>query len=252
MISIEELRISDVPVLYVYKTDLRDENRPGVIMMHGLNNDKENNLMFAYLIARKGYKVFLPDAKYHGERGVAVTEEVRNIKTLDTIMASIKELPFIKDEMVSLYKVDESDITVGGLSMGAVTTFAAMTQYYWIKRAFSLMGTPYFAKLLEDTANSLTPEQLALFPPLEELKKNVAHIDLSSQIRVVNGRDIFAWHGEDDAVVDVNGILEFAESLNELEAKHDIEVVIESNCGHKISRLCVLSLLKWFDKYQDV
>lgn len=248
MISVEELIISDVPVLYVCKTELRSEKCPGVIMMHGLGNDKENNLAPAYLVARKGFKVFLPDAKYHGERGNHIDNEIRKIKTLDTITTSIKELMPIKEEMVLKHHVDEDDITVGGISMGAVTTFAAMTQYDWIKRAFSLMGTPNFTSLIENTASGLTKEQLALFPPLEELKQQVAGIDLSRKIEVVNGREIFAWHGEDDTVVNVDGILQFENEIKAFNPNQKIEVVIESNRGHKISRKCMLSLLQWFDK----
>ncbi|MDU8418563.1 prolyl oligopeptidase family serine peptidase, partial [Pseudomonas syringae] len=60
---------------------------------------------------------------------------------------NIDELACLKDEFVGRGLADPQRLGVAGVSMGGMTTMAALIKFPWIKAAANLMGSGYFARL---------------------------------------------------------------------------------------------------------
>lgn len=256
MVLIENHQLSDIPVLHVVKEDCKNEKLPLVFFIHGYTSAKEHNLHYAYLLAEAGLRVILPDALYHGEREVKMSEDELNFKFWDIVINEIEELEILKNELVSRNLVDVERIGVVGTSMGGITTLGAMTKYPWIKAAVSLMGSPYFEKFLEGQVAELkrvgidiplTEEQLSL--QFEKLRK----YDLSLQPEKLNERPVMFWHGEKDEVVPFHYTYEFYKQIRSSYHNQDhIKFIVDSNADHKVSREGLLKTVEWFTKHLNV
>ncbi len=251
MIKIENIKISDIPTLYIYK----DPNGPAVespatIILHGITNGKEANLHYAYLLAEKGFKVFLPDASHHGERGVAFTDKDRTYAIGEIILKSVAELALLKESIVGKYGVNEKEIYLGGISMGAITTFAAISQYSWIKAAFSMMGDPAlvaFAKARVAELDEAVQKQFSV----AGIERSLQPYDLSLEPEKLAERPLFIWHGDADTVVPMDSEIDFANQVKAAHPKQEIKIVIEKNRGHKVNRYGILALVDWLANLAD-
>ncbi len=245
MIEIENVKINDIPTLFVHKKqNVRTMPSPAVIILHGITNAKEANLHYAYLLAERGFKVFMPDASHHGDRGEAYSDSDRTYAMGDIIVTSVAELALIKASIVAAYGVNENEIYLGGISMGAITTFAAMTQYGWIKGAFSMMGDPALVEFAKAKVSELDEAVQTQFP-IAQIEQSLARFDLSLQPEKLRGRPLFIWHGDADVVVPINSVRAFVDQVKIADPQQPIEMVIEQNRGHKVNRFGYLQLVDW-------
>ena len=67
MISIEERQFGAVSTLIVTPSGQEQILLPTVFVYHGWTHRKESELMLANFLAKAGFRVVLPDAKYHGK-----------------------------------------------------------------------------------------------------------------------------------------------------------------------------------------
>lgn len=254
MIIIEQLKISEIPLLHVVQKEKINEKLPFIIFIHGFESAKENNLHYAYLLADKGFRVVLPEAMNHGERNPGLSQIEMNLRFWDSVTTTIDELPLIKAHFESENKIDVNRIGVAGTSMGGIITLGALTQYKWINAAVSLMGMPYYEQFSRIQIQQLENKGFKL-PFSEEEKEAVfQHLrkyDLSQQPEKLAGRPLFFWHGKKDAVVPFSFSHKFYESiLSQYEDYPDRLAFLEDeNADHKVSREGVLGLVDWFEKY---
>ena len=68
MISIIHKECQGLPYLELIEEDKKDQSLPLIVFYHGWTGRKENNLTQGYEIAKKGFRVVMPDALFHGER----------------------------------------------------------------------------------------------------------------------------------------------------------------------------------------
>lgn len=101
MVIIEKQQIDSIPVLHLVKDTIKEQKLPFIIFIHGFESAKEHNLHYAYLLAEKGFRVVLPEAKYHGEREDNITQAERTFRFWDVIIQTIHELNTIK---IIMYK----------------------------------------------------------------------------------------------------------------------------------------------------
>lgn len=82
---------------------------------HGFTSQKELYLHYGYLLAQRGFRVVLPDAKLHGERLQGANPEDQATFFWDVIETNIIEFPLITNELIKAGKTDANRIGVGGV-----------------------------------------------------------------------------------------------------------------------------------------
>lgn len=253
MITIKNETISGIPTLHVVQDEKREQGElPAVFFLHGYTSAKEHNLAIAYLLAEKGFRVFLPDAIYHGEREGNFTGKERDLLFWEVVLTSIQDLNKLKEHYSEQKLIDLNRVGVSGTSMGAITTYGALTQYKWIQSAVCFMGAAYFQKLAHEQMNQLEQKGIVLE---EEAKADVLAkirpFDLSYQVEKLNQRPLLIWHGKQDKVVP----FAFSEELyHDIQPHYQdtpqwLEFSIEERSGHKVPRQAILEAVSWFEAH---
>lgn len=250
MITINNETIATIPTLHVVKVDLQDNKIPTIFFLHGYTSAKEHNLHVAYLLAEKGFRVFLPDALHHGERETTLKGNKRDFSFWEIVLTSIKELDEMKTILTQREIVDENRIGVIGTSMGAITMYGALTAYDWIKTAVSFMGTAYYETFAKAQLLMIEEKGIQLEPNAKEKVLNqIRPYDLSAQLDKLAGRPLLIWHGKEDQVVPYP----FSEKLyHELVASYEhepehLQFLAEDKTAHKVTRQAVLRSVEWFE-----
>ncbi|MDF2557419.1 MAG: Hydrolase of the alpha/beta superfamily [Bacillales bacterium] len=254
MIQITKHSLAGIPTLCLHKKHAENapSSQPAVIILHGITNQKEDNLTYAYLLAEKGFRVFLPDAIHHGDRKNGMNKDEQSFHFWKIVLNSIQELGELKDIAIRDFHVDPSRIYVGGISMGAITTFGALTQHNWIKGAFSMMGNPSFVKLAREIYNHLDDDTKSNMKPFEFYKEMLAPYDLTLQPQKVNGRSLFVWHGDADESVSISGVRNFVENFQESGFQGEIVMKVEQGRGHKVSNFGYHAMIEWLCLQENI
>lgn len=251
MILVEKINIKDIPMLIIGKQDLKNEPLPGFIFLHGFTSAKEHNLHYAYLLAERGFRVFLPEALMHGERGENYSDKQLAQSFWKIVLTSIKELHDIKRFITENGYVIHDRIALGGTSMGAITTLGALTQYDWIKAGVSMMGNPAYVDFANYQLNQFERQGIDLGiseADKDKIMKDLGKYDLSLQPEKVNNRPLFFWHGEKDTVVPIDGERHFLEGMKEEVESGKIKVVTDKHAGHAVNRKGLLAAIAWLEK----
>ncbi|KZZ84612.1 prolyl oligopeptidase family serine peptidase [Bacillus sp. SJS] len=254
MVIVERIIAGGVPSLHVVKEELKNEQTPFVLFVHGFTSAKEHNLHYAYLLAEKGARVVLPEALYHGERSESMPPMELNVRFWDIVMNTIHELKAIKDFFLNEGLIDESRIGVSGTSMGGIVTLGALTQYQWITAGVSLMGSPHYVHFLRKQVDYLRDAGHVLPISDEDLEAKMQSLepfDLSLHKESLNERPLLFWHGEKDQVVPFKPTWAFYEDIRSAyEANPDnIQFIRDPNADHKVSREGLLGLVNWFETH---
>ncbi|MFC3040635.1 esterase [Virgibacillus xinjiangensis] len=252
MIAIHEETIKGIPCLVVVDAVRKDDALPTVTYFHGFTSAKEHNLPLAYLLAGKGFRVVLPDSKFHGEREGGESDMKKQVSFWDIVIQNVKELKDIKDHLETSGLLEDGRIGVAGTSMGGITTSAALAQYPWIRTAAVLMGSPKITVYAKTLVESF--KKVGDLPITEDmigsLYKQLEDYDLSENPEKLSQRPLLFWHGESDAVVPFDHSFTFYEQVEgEYTDKDKIQFIKEENRGHKVSRQAVLETAKWFEKH---
>ncbi|RST75215.1 esterase [Siminovitchia acidinfaciens] len=253
MIEIHSESIKGVPVLHVVKEGSKDEKLPLVFFLHGFTSAKEHNLHFGYLLAEKGFRVILPDAKLHGERSDGRHSEKLIYEFWEIVLQSIRELGCIKEEL-SRRDLISSQIGVVGTSMGGITMFGALTQYDWIKAGVSLMGSPCHEQLAREQIDSLEKAEFTIpfsKEELEDMYATLRNYDISNQPDLLAERPLLIWHGKKDKVVPFQPTYEFYRKIKpdyEKSPEH-LYFLADEHAEHKVTREALLRTVDWFSEF---
>lgn len=252
MIGIYKENIASIPSLMIVKEQNKQKALPVVVYFHGFTSAKEHNLPIAYLLAEKGYRVLLPDSKYHGEREIEMSAIKKQISFWDIVLQNVKELGIIKEYLDEQKLILDNRFGVAGTSMGGITTTASLTTYPWIKTAAVLMGSPKITTYAKTLVDSFQKEgDLPVSEAtIDELYKQLGQYDLSKQPEKLDNRPLLFWHGESDPVVPFDHSYIFYETASKLyENPETIRFIKEKNRGHKVSRFATLETVKWFEAH---
>ncbi|MFG6116180.1 serine aminopeptidase domain-containing protein [Halobacillus sp. MO56] len=251
MVTVNREFIEGIPVLVIVEAEKYDQPLPVVTYFHGFTSAKEHNLAQAYLLARKGFRVLLPDSMDHGEREVDQTQEELQFKFWDIVLANLEELKKIKTAIDDKGWTKGQRFIVAGTSMGGVTTSAALTQYPWIDGAAVMMGSPkpveFAQKMIADVQN-MGVEMPITEEKMDALMKALSEIDLSRQVEKLHGRPIFFWHGDADPVVPFEHSYDFYnEAIHHYKNPENIRFLREIGKDHKVTRFAILEMVEWMD-----
>lgn len=194
----EKIEIKGVPTIIV-TPKIERENIKTIVFYHGWSSDNINQVFRANIFANYGYRVVLPCARFHGERGSLDYENEDVVKKymLETIMHNIEEAPAIFKYINEELKSDE--IAVGGHSMGAITAGGLYCFKKDLKMAFIYNGMNDWAYLV----NEINKNKDIAKTPYEELRINDFFLDMNP----VENRDSFKdrpivlFNGAEDEVV---------------------------------------------------
>ncbi len=251
MIQVEKVYVEHIPMLIVGKQDMNNVPLPGFIFLHGFTSAKEHNLHYAYLLAEKGFRVFLPEAYLHGEREEREMKKDLSSSFWKIVISSIKELHMIKKYITEHGLAIYDCIGLGGTSMGAITTLGALTQYDWIRVGVSLMGNPAYKEFAQYQVEEFEKQGIDLgFTEEEKLKvfSTLEELDLSLQPDKLNNRPLFFWHGEKDPIVPIAGGRTFVENIQERVDSGRITYISDKTAGHAVTRSGLLQAINWIEE----
>lgn len=215
MITVTNSSLHGIPYLEVVEKERTLENLPVVVFYHGWTSSKESVLVHGYELAKKGIRAILPDALHHGERGKEMNLLEGAVQFWPIVFKSIQELPLFREHFNR--HEENVRISVGGLSMGGMTTSAILATYPWVETASILMGSVdpagFTNWLLHSKAVAEITQNLKLFTDeqLAALYTQLEPISLKNNVEKINGRPLYMWHATGDQVVPFLPIFDFYE-----------------------------------------
>ncbi|RNF38137.1 prolyl oligopeptidase family serine peptidase [Planococcus salinus] len=242
-----------IPLLHVAPEDNFDTELPTVVFFHGFTSAKEHNLHYAYQLARKGIRVLLPDALYHGERSENLDEVQLSLKFWEIVLTSIEELSFLH-KYAEEKKLIKGHPGVAGTSMGGITTLGALTVYPWIRTAAIMMGAPNYVELAKAQMHQFETNGFKLPISGEERKQmlaSLARFDSTQKRELLNQRPLFFWHGEQDTTVPFAPTFKFYQVLKEdyQDVPERLKFIREPEAGHAVSRRGMLAATEWLARH---
>ncbi|MHA6258446.1 serine aminopeptidase domain-containing protein [Sporosarcina sp. CAU 1771] len=249
MIIQEELW-GHIPLLHIIEEDLKNQDVPVVIFLHGFTSAKEHNLHYAYNLAKKGVRVLLPDAHLHGARHENLDEVELSLRFWEIISTSMEEVAILRDELIRRKLSTSQKIAVGGTSMGGITTLGCLRIYEWIDVAAVMMGSPSFVELAKGQISQFERRGFKL--PVTEVEKkqlldNLAQFDLTKKPASLNQRPLYFWHGKSDTVVPYEPTHNFYKSIKEdySDVPNRLVFVSDEEAGHTVSRNGMKGAVNW-------
>ncbi|MFS0688455.1 prolyl oligopeptidase family serine peptidase [Sporosarcina sp. 179-K 8C2 HS] len=248
---VKEENWSNIPLLHIVDETMENSKLPAVIFLHGFTSAKEHNLHYAYNIAKKGFRVLLPDAHLHGSREEELDEVQLSLRFWEIVLTSIEEMAILHKE---LKERGVQKIGMGGTSMGGITTLGCLTAYPWIDVAAVMMGAPGYVELAKAQMSQFERRGFKL-PITDEERKTLldtlAIFDLTKQRHKLNNRPVFFWHGENDATVPFEPTFNFYKAAKKdyEDSPERFEFYKDPNAGHAVSRLGMLQSVDWFASY---
>ena len=249
MIVKEELW-NGIPFLHIVEDNSEQQELPVLIFLHGFTSAREHNLHYAYNLAKKGIRVLLPDAHLHGVRDQNLDEAELSLRFWEIVMTSIEEVNVLQDELKERGLVTTEKISVGGTSMGGITTLGSLAIYEWVDAAIVMMGAPGFVELSKAQISQVEAKGFKL--PITEEEKHqlfnqLSMFDLTKNPSALNGRPVYFWHGKNDPVVPYAPTYAFYESIKEAYEGQPgrLVFVTDKAAGHAVSRPGMLDAVNW-------
>jgi fermentation-respiration switch protein FrsA (DUF1100 family) len=254
VIIVEKSLLKNYPHLHIVNKSEQQRKLPFIIFNHGFTSAKEHNLHYAYLLAEKGFRVILPEAIYHGERGQGLTEKNLYSHFWEIVIKTIHELNDYKEYYVNEGLADQEQIGLAGTSMGGIVTLGALTKYKWIKAAVSLMGMPAYEEYLHWQLEQMKSLGITLSFTEEQIEEQLSFIrpyDLSLQPEKLENRPLLFWHGQKDPIVPFHLTYQFYQSIKDNYEKKppNIHFISDAQADHKVSREGLKATVEWFEKH---
>jgi uncharacterized protein len=254
VIVVEKSLLKNKPHLHIVNKSEQESKLPFIIFNHGFTSAKEHNLHYAYLLAEKGFRVILPEAIYHGERGQGLNESNLYGHFWEIVIKTIHELNDYKEYYVNEGLAEQEQIGLAGTSMGGMVTLGALTKYKWIKAAVSLMGMPAYEEYLHWQLEQMKSLGISLSFTNEQIEEQLSFLrqyDLSLQPEKLENRPLLFWHGKKDPIVPYHLTYQFYQSIKENYKKEpaNIQFISDAQADHKVSREGLKATVEWFEKH---
>lgn len=208
--NIDKVKIGHVPALII---EPREKTNKTIIFYHGWGSSMKNQIFRANIFASYGYRVVLPEGRYHGERNdINLDYEDKSMEAkyiLRVIMHNIEEAPSIFNYIEEKYP--ESQIAVGGHSMGAITAGGLYAFKKDLKMAFIFNGVNNWQALV-DSVNKIKDQEKI---EEEEFRINEFFLDMDPMAspEIFKDRAMVLYNGKDDDVIDPRGQESFAREI---------------------------------------
>lgn len=251
MIIIENLLISNLPVLEIVKKSLYTNQLATVFFYHGWESNKERVLEEGYQLARAGFRVILPEAYNHGERNEKKHKKQDPLTFWTVVRKSIEEFPILVNHYINAEKTLIDRVGVSGLSMGGIITSGILTQFDWVKSASILMGSPapidFTEWLIENyQMNSALIEKRMNKNEIRQKLTELAPISLNLQPEKIAGRPVYFWHGTNDRIVPANLTKDFVKETQKMDYGKNVHLELTDGVGHRVPSEIIQKMTKYF------
>lgn len=242
-----------IPLLHIYNEKMTSES-PILIFLHGFESGKEQNLHYAYQLVKKGIRVIMPDALFHGQRTNNFSKMELTMRFWEIVLTSIKEVQSLYDELTVRGYVGSNNIGLAGTSMGAIVTSGCLKVYDWIDCAAFCMGAPGYIDFANYQLDQMKAAGMNI--PLDEvqiekMKSLLATYDITIDPSRFKERPVLFWHGQKDQTVPFDKTYEFYERLrlNYYQEPERVEFIKSPNDDHKVPREGVLAVTDWLSHH---
>lgn len=234
MVEMYEENIEGIQVIHAVPAAQYQLPLPTIFFYHGFLSSKEIYSYFGYTLAKAGFRVILPDALMHGAR--AESDEAKCAAHFWHILQNnVDELAVLKDVFVGRGLADPQRLGVGGVSMGGMTTMAALVKYPWVKVAANLMGSGYFSRLSHHLFPAVAAGDSAQRKVFERDLAPLLSLDITGKAAFIADKPLFVWHGEQDDVVPFGESLRLQQELTGSGADRNLTFISESEAKHKVT-----------------
>ncbi|MBQ7360641.1 MAG: alpha/beta fold hydrolase [Lachnospiraceae bacterium] len=146
-LNINKGTIEGVPVIEYFDTTTGTEDKPVILLLHGLNNSKETYEFMGKTLAQEGYLVITPDARLHGERAEGDSMWIAQIVT-----ESSKDLDSVLECYAQQELADMDKLCLVGFSLGGLMTYDYLVNgAFAVDAAVVAYATPNWHELKEDS-----------------------------------------------------------------------------------------------------
>lgn len=234
MVEMYEENIEGIQVIHAVPAGQYQQQLPTIFFYHGFLSSKEIYSYFGYTLAKAGFRVILPDALMHGAR--AESDQAKCVAHFWHILQNnVEELAVLKDVFVGRGLADPARLGVGGVSMGGMTTMAALVKFPWVKVAANLMGSGYFSRLSHHLFPACTAGDSAQREVFEREAAPLLSLDITGKAALIADKPLFVWHGEQDDVVPFGESLRLQQELAGSGADSHLTFISESEAKHKVT-----------------
>jgi hypothetical protein len=234
MVEMYEETVEGIQVIHAVPAGQYQQPLPTIFFYHGFLSSKEIYSYFGYTLAKAGFRVILPDALMHGAR--AEKDDARTVANFWGILQNnIDELAILKDVFVGRGLADPQRLGVGGVSMGGMTTMAALVKFPWVKAAANLMGSGYFARLSHHLFPAFNAGDIVQRDVFEREAGPLLSLDIGGKAALIADIPLFVWHGEEDDVVPFAESQRLREELADSGADANLTFISEAGAKHKVS-----------------
>jgi len=237
-VNIENKRFEEISYLLLSPKGT-DPKQSTIIYYHGWHSSKEFKRFEAMTLASFGYRVIVPDALYHGERGTIDYDAPDSIDRYlwEIIVQSIKESGRFIVHLDESYGIQEEQIVVMGCSMGAMIAAGVFSNNPQIKGLTSISGLNAWGKAIMQGA----------MPNPGEYKDLIHQLDLYENLGRLNERPILMLHGMDDNLLPIDLQRDFYEKAKEINSR--VEMAEYDQVGHRFTMNMMQKLIVWLDFY---
>lgn len=199
-IKIENRRLAGIPVLDVQP--LFATEAPTLLYYHGWGSNKDENRFIATLFAYHGFRVVVPDAPLHGERGrLPQYYSAEGYEHFwEVITNAVEEADELIASMIEQKVADSRKITVVGSSMGGFVASGVFANDPMIKCLVNFNGAPAW-EVSEHTFRKWEGRPEAQEHELVDIRK----FDPMNKLDQLYPRPILLMHGERDSAVPIEG-----------------------------------------------
>lgn len=211
--DIKKVMIGKVPAVII---EPKEATNKTLVFYHGWGSDKERQIFRGNIFVSYGYRVVLPEARYHGERNVEKLDyedkDVEGKYILKVIMHNIEEAPSIFNYIEENYP--GSEIAVGGHSMGAITAGGLYAFKKDLKMAFIFNGINNWKELVRGVNELKGQDKI----DEREFRINEFFLDMNpmDSPEAFKDRPLVLFNGRNDDVINPAGQESFVKEVEKV------------------------------------
>lgn len=211
--DIKKVMIGKVPAVII---EPKEATNKTLVFYHGWGSDMERQIFRGNIFVSYGYRVVLPEARYHGERNVEKLDyedkDVEGKYILKVIMHNIEEAPSIFNYIEENYP--GSEIAVGGHSMGAITAGGLYAFKKDLKMAFIFNGINNWKELVRGVNELKGQDKI----DEREFRINEFFLDMNpmDSPEAFKDRPLVLFNGRNDDVINPAGQESFAKEVEKV------------------------------------
>jgi uncharacterized protein len=244
-VIIEHEQIGAAPLLIARPSD--DGAYPLILALHGYTGNKETMLPLIESLADAGFVVAAPDARYHGERAdsrwAQFAQANESLAISRAVIETAGELPALIDALLAkpYARLDAAGgVGIVGVSMGALTLYAAVPLEPRCTVAVSIIGGGAWGEQFDEQFASLSPDARAMLRERDALN----HLDAFARLTFL------LLAGELDQVLPALTTQTLYDALQlRVPDPERLRLMIEPDVDHTVTPMMGMETIAWFRRW---